>query len=287
MNPKIRRWVLGDFAGARLLRSAIFLFLALLTCGLLVSDRMLFPTPASSYRDLPGLQRLKMPDGTELAALHLTNAEARFTLLHTHGNYEDLGQLLPFLEELREAGFNVFAYDYRGYGASGGRATERTTTADQFAVYRHLVERLDIPPERIIAHGRSVGAALAIALAADNRVGGLVVESGFVSAFRVKTVLPIFPFDKFPNLARIRHVAGPSLVIHGTADDIIPAWHGRKLFAAAPSPKEMVEVGGAGHNDLLLIAGPRYFEALRHFAASLPQICLVGSNRRGEDELKE
>ncbi|HSN67760.1 MAG TPA: alpha/beta hydrolase [Thermoanaerobaculia bacterium] len=252
----------------------LLLMLALAYAGLaafavLTADRQIFLPPAPSYteRDLP-LLRIPTPDGGSVAGLHLPSTENAVTLLVSHGNAEDLGTLAPFLAEMRDAGFGVLAYDYRGYGLSSGpRATEASSYRDVEAVYRYAVETLAIPPRRIVLYGRSVGAGPAIHLAVSAPVGGLVVESGFTSAFVVITRVPILPFDKFTNLRKIRKVRCPVLVIHGAADEIIPPSHARALFAAAPEPKRLAIVPDAGHNDLAWVAGEGYWETLREFAA--------------------
>jgi fermentation-respiration switch protein FrsA (DUF1100 family) len=236
-----------------------------------VSDRMIFLPPPASYdeRRLP-IARVNTDDGNAVAVLHLPNPEARFTLLFSHGNAEDLGHLAPFLAELRAAGFAVLAYDYRGYGLStGGPPTAAGAYRDHAAAYRYATRTLKIPPARIILHGRSVGTGPAVELAAREPVAGLIVESGFVSAYRVLTRWPLLPFDKFPNLQRMPQVKCPVLVIHGRRDEIIPFWHGQKLYAAAPESKFALWVDGAGHNDLAAVAWDAYVKALRDFAYAL------------------
>lgn len=242
-----------------------------MTLAALISDRMIFLPPPSSYdeRALP-IVRVDTDDGNAVAVLHLPNPEAKFTLLFSHGNAEDLGYLAPFLLELRDAGFAVLAYDYRGYGLStGGPPTTSGTYRDAAAAYRYATEDLKIPPARIILHGRSVGSGPAVALATREPVAGLIVESGFVSIYRVLTRWPLLPFDKFPNLQRIPDLRCPVLVIHGREDEVIPFWHGDALFAAAPPPKYSAWVEGAGHNDLAAVAWDEYVRALRDFAEQL------------------
>ncbi len=95
-----------------------------------------------------------------------------------------------------------------------------------------------------------------------------MVESGFVSVYRVVTRVPLLSFDKFPNLRSIRKVQAPVLVIHGTHDRVIPVSHGRRLFAAAPAPKRALWVE-AGHNDVAWRAGDAYLRVLRDFARLL------------------
>jgi fermentation-respiration switch protein FrsA (DUF1100 family) len=277
MKTWVKRWVVGELSWRRWLRSLVIVYAMLLGYGCLCTDRLIFPRPPVSYRDDPGVIKITSADGTRLSARWLPNPEARYTLLYTHGNYEDLGELAPMLEYLRELGFSVFSYDYRGYGTSeGGTPRERDIYADQRAAFRHLVDVLGVPASNVIAHGRSVGCAAAVDLATREPLAGLVVESGFVSAFRVQTHIPLLPIDKFRNLARMPRVRCPVLVLHGTADRVIPTWHGRKLYAAAPGPKTNLWVAGAGHNDLVSVAGADYGKALRAFAASL------GGNRKPE-----
>ncbi|MEQ9550896.1 MAG: alpha/beta hydrolase [Coleofasciculus sp. G3-WIS-01] len=130
----------------------------------------------------------------------------------------------------------------------------------------YLKEQLGVPPEQIIAYGRSVGGGSAVDLAARHPLAGLILESSFTSAFRVVLPIPILPFDKFPNLDKITQVNCPVLVIHGTADGTIPLSHGKRLFAAAPEPKRSFWVEGASHNDLFWVAGEQYGKTLQEFA---------------------
>lgn len=231
------------------------------------SDRMIFlpPRPTYTAARLP-VVLVRTDDGAAIATLYLPNPNATLTVLYSHGNAEDLGHLAPLLEEYRRAGFAVLAFDYRGYGAStDGPPSALGATRDMEAVYRHAVSTLGIPPSRIVLHGRSVGSGPATELAARLPVGGLVIESGFVSAFRVLTRVSLLPFDRFRNLSHLRNVRCPVLVIHGREDEVIPWSHGRRLFDAANQPKTALWVDGAHHNDLVLVAGARYWTALRAF----------------------
>ncbi len=234
------------------------------------SERLIFMPHAPGYS--AGVGKVPTADGDSIAVVWLPNPEARYTILFSHGNAEDLGDLRPFLADLRGAGFSVLAYDYRGYGMSTRRApTETRAYEDLAAAYAHLTGPLGVPPERVILHGRSLGGGIASHLASRRPAAGLVLESTFVSAFRVPVTRPLFPFDRFATAARLRDVRYPVLVIHGTRDEVVPYWHGPALLAAANAPRTHFWVEGAGHNDLASVAGPRYFQALRDFAASLDE----------------
>jgi fermentation-respiration switch protein FrsA (DUF1100 family) len=246
--------------------TAIVVYVAFAAFAWLVSDRMIFQPPPSSYRagQLP-IVMLPTEHGT-IATLHLPNPRAAITVLYAHGNAEDLGQLAPWLEELRRAGFAVLAFDYRGYGLStGGPPSAAGATDDLAAVYHHAVSTLKIPPPRLVLYGRSVGSGPATDLAARVPAGGLVLESAFVRACRVRPRVSVRPFDRFHNLRHIRRVRGPVLVIHGTDDEVIPVSHGRRLYEAAGQPKQALWIEGAHHNDVALVGGARYWLALAAF----------------------
>jgi fermentation-respiration switch protein FrsA (DUF1100 family) len=251
------------------LLSAAVVYAALAVGVYLGADRMIFLPPSPTYRDGSGTIGLTTGDGVRISAVHLPNPEAEFTILYSHGNAEDLGLVAPMLARLRAWGFAVFAYDYRGYGTSGGTPSERGVYEDVDAAYTHLTRTMGVPPRRIIAYGRSVGSGPAVDLAARRPLAGLVVESGFVTAFRVMTRVPLLPFDEFRNVDKMARVRCPVLVMHGEEDDVVPVVHGRQLFRAAPEPKRFLWVPGAGHNDFTLVAGDRHARALREFAAVL------------------
>jgi alpha-beta hydrolase superfamily lysophospholipase len=264
-HGKLRRLLVGTASVKRVIRSAILIavgvYVGLFVYARVFGDRIIFQPPRSTYQDTSEVIKLTS-GGLSISAIHLKNANAANTILFSHGNAEDLGTLRPTLEELRKLGFSVFAYDYRGYGTSSGASSEETTYQDVDAAYDYLTRVEKIPPERIIALGRSLGGAIAIDLAARKPLGGLIVESSFVSAYRVLTRFPIYPFDQFKSLSKISSVHCPVLVMHGTSDEVISFWHGRKLFEAANEPKQSYWVQGAGHNNLSEVAGPAYGQTL-------------------------
>lgn len=254
----------------RMLRSV--LFVTLMTYGglciyaLLFADKTIFQPGRASYAAGDQWLTISASDGVRLAAVHLPNPEARYTLLFSHGNAEDLGVLLPYLELYRRQGFAVFAYDYRGYGLSEGAPSEAGAYRDIDAAYRYLIDQLGVPPERIIGYGRSLGGAVTIDLAARQPLAGLIVESSFTSAFGVLPVTRIMPFDKFASKSKLGRVGCPVLVIHGRRDEVIPFAHGEALYAAAPEPKRFLWIDAAYHNNVAEAGGEPYLAALRAFA---------------------
>ncbi len=254
----------------RYLLAPLWIYGAVLAVMFVASDRVIFlPRPPSSYSDMSDMVELQTDDGATISALHFPNPDARFTVLYSHGNAEDLGPLRPFLEAYRDQGFSILAYDYHGYGTSDGRPSEKNTYRDVTAAYRYLVDQARVRPEDIIVHGRSLGTGVACYLAAKESVGGMILESAFVSAFRVVTRLRLAPFDKFENLKRIADVRCPVLIIHGMKDDVVAPWHGQKLFAAAREPKAKLWIDRATHDDIPLVAGLEYWKAIGALAETI------------------
>lgn len=260
-----RRWLIGELSLRRMMISLIQIYIVVLVFAWLFSDRLIFQPQASSYREGGNLYRIPLPDGQKIGMLALTNSAAAYTILYCHGNAEDLGDIQPIMQVFRDHGFSVYALDYRGYGISDGKAGSEAACEDGEAALKHLISERGIPLNRIILHGRSVGAGIALHLAARNKVAGLILESPFVTAFRVRTVIPIAPFDKLRNNRRIREISCPLLVIHGGSDTIIPPWHGRKLYDLASVPKRCWWVSGANHNDVLMTDEQGYWAHVTEF----------------------
>ncbi|MBD2121389.1 alpha/beta hydrolase [Trichocoleus sp. FACHB-262] len=265
-SKTLKRLVLGEFSVKRFVRSTLLIYTVLCFCAFFLTDRQIFQPQPASYQDTQTTLKLKTADSALISAIYLPNPQAQYTILYSHGNAEDLADIEATLITIHEAGFAVFAYDYRGYGTSQGQPSEQHAYQDADAAYTYLTQKLKVPANRVIALGRSVGGGVAVDLAARKPVAGLIVESSFVTAFRVVTRVPIVPFDKLANIAKIRRIQCPVLIVHGTADEIIPFQHGEQLFQAARSPKQSFWVEDANHDDLVEVAGPRYAQQLQAFA---------------------
>jgi abhydrolase domain-containing protein 17 len=263
---------IGEFTLKRLVRSLVliplFSVVGLLFYGYMFPDRIIFQPPPPGYKDSSETFKLTTADGARITAVFLPNQSARYTILFSHGNAEDLGTVIYKLKELHEMGFSVLGYDYRGYGTSEGRPSENAVYRDIDAAYDFLTATLKIPPDQIILDGWSLGGAVAADLASRRPVGGLILESTFVSAFRVVTVVPM-PFDKFNTLAKLDEISCPILVIHGRGDSVVKFWHGEKLYEKAKGPKQFLWAENAGHGDVSLVAGEKYKQALKNFAAEI------------------
>ena len=241
----------------------------LLYVAVFQSDGLIFQPRPSSYQDSAEVLKLTTRDGKKISAIYLFNPQAKYTILFSHGNAEDIGDDRPLLNWFRGAGFSVLAYDYHGYGTSEGKPGEKNSYMDIDAAYEYLTQTVHLNPTSIICYGRSVGSGPAVDLASREPVAGLIIQSGFTSAFRVLAIGRLIPFEKFNNIAKMTSVHCPVLVMHGRSDGIIPFHHGELLLAAAHEPKSHLWVDRAGHNDFVNVAGKRLIAALTAFAQTL------------------
>ena len=211
--------------------------------------------------------RFPTADGLELYGWFLpAEGDAAGTILHLHGNAENISTHIASVAWLPERGFNVFLFDYRGYGASEGQPTFDGAQKDIDAAMKTLLERSDVEKDRIVMYGQSLGGALAAYYVAHSphrdRVRVLVLESafsGYVDIVREKLAdhwftwpfqwLPQYTvddgFSPLPSMAKISPI--PLLVLHGDQDLVVPVHHGKRLYEAALEPKQLWIVPGAGH----------------------------------------
>ena len=248
-----------------LVRSAldffIVFFVTLCVLGIFVSDVFIFRAKPATYSDknMQNLIKLTTEDGTKLSAIYYDNPKAKYTVLVSHGNSDDLGTTESFAKLLVKQGFSALVYDYYGYGTSEGKPSESNSYLAVEAAYNYLTKEKKVPSRSIISYGHSLGSALATYIADQEPVGGLILEGAFTSTFRVITVIRILPFDKFNTIGRIGDITVPKLFIHGAEDNVVPFWHGEKLFSEANEPKDNLWVENGTHTNVKFIATEKYW----------------------------
>jgi fermentation-respiration switch protein FrsA (DUF1100 family) len=217
-------------------------------------------------------------DGVRIHAFYLPAPGARRALLFFHGNAGNASHRLPNASELVRLECSVLLIDYRGYGLSEGRASEAGVYKDARAALDHLIEQRGYAEDRIVVFGRSLGGAVAVDLAQQRHLAGLILESTFPSIADVVAsgpagaLLRTLAGRRFESAAKIGQVRAPLLFFHGDRDEIVGYELGQRLFEIAPEPKAFETIRGAGHNDLTQVGGRPYFERIREFLQEVAPI---------------
>ena len=255
------------FPWGRMALIGLILYLILCFYAWIFADRILFPAPGQpGYENDESVLLLESANGGKIACKHwVAPAPKGLTILYSHGNAEDLGRVEDFILGWVADGWSVFAYDYPGYGHSPGKPSEQGCYHAIDTAFQHLTSELNIPKEKIVIWGRSLGSGPSCYLAEKERVGGLILETPFITAYRTVTETPVLPWDRFRNIHRAPNIQNKSLVIHGHEDEIVPFRHGKKLFYALPEPKQFLEFRNSGHNDLPETGGEKYRTGITDF----------------------
>jgi fermentation-respiration switch protein FrsA (DUF1100 family) len=237
--------------------------------------------PTRGVQETPAAARLEFADvsiptadGETLHAWWLEHPAPRGQVIFWHGNGGNLSMWLDVIAEIRRHGFSVLAVDYRGYGRSTGKPSERGLYRDADATLGFFNDRLRKPGVPLIQWGRSIGSVVAAHGASGKSPDALVLESPFpdlgavIAGNPIMRFLSLFSSYSFPTSRLLERYSGPLLVIHGDADTIIPFSAGRRVFDRARSPRKLfVVIPGADHNDLHAVNPPMYWKAIEVFLA--------------------
>lgn len=218
--------------------------------------------------------RLRTPDDETLCAWYIPAKNAAFTLLFCHGNGGNITHRLDSINIFNALALNCLIFDYRGYGDSSGKPTEKGVYIDAQTAYQWLIDEKKLSPEDIIIFGRSLGGCIAAHLAGNVEANGLIMESCFTSyadiGHNYYPYMPVRLFARysFSSVDYIKKVHCPVLFIHSRSDDIVPFELGRRLYAAANEPKEFFEISG-NHNEGFLDSGLVYRQGLENWLRTL------------------
>jgi fermentation-respiration switch protein FrsA (DUF1100 family) len=232
--------------------------------------------PLGTLRPQPPFEQVTVPGARGPAQLTwvmrtAVSPEKAPWVIFLHGNGANVAGRLNILhcERLRGLGMNVLDPEYRGYGGVEGTPSEAGVDADARSAYDFLRKRLNVPPERIVIFGWSLGSAVAVDLASHVDEGAVILEGAPSSIVAIgQHRYPYFPIrllmhNPFESILKIEKLGSPVLFLHSPEDEVIPIAEGRRLFDAAPQPKQFVEVAGghvyASERD------PRFFPAVQAF----------------------
>lgn len=231
--------------------------------GLFVFQRSLLYLPERSRPDptehgVAGLAAVTVTTGDGLALTHWYRPPAAPdgpVVVLFHGNAGHIGYRVPKLKFLLAAGVGVYFVEYRGFGGNPGKPSQAGLMTDGQAVMADLAAR-GIAPEQTILYGESLGCGVAIMLAAEHAIAGLILEAPYTSIAAVAQshywYLPVrwLLHDTWDAAARIDEVSAPILVFHGERDRTVPFRLGKRLYELAPEPKELLAIPAAAHTDL-------------------------------------
>jgi hypothetical protein len=263
----------GTFSGI----ISILLFIGLLIVyvkymenkGIYYPDKHLRVTPRDKGWDYEDVYFVS-EDGAKLNGWFIPVSRAHGTVLFCHGNAGNISHRLEIIGIFHNLGLNVFIFDYRGYGRSSGVPSEKGFYRDARAAYDYLIKRRGINKDKLVIYGKSIGANVAIELAAWREAGALISESAFTSARDMAGELyPFLPARwlisiKYDALSRVKNIKIPKLIIHSTEDEIVPFSHAERLFAVASEPKEFYRMRG-DHNYATLTAKKEFATKISTF----------------------
>jgi fermentation-respiration switch protein FrsA (DUF1100 family) len=242
----------------------------------IIERSLVYPRPSRERGDWrprwlrPQNVWFRAADNTKLHGWYVPYPDARRLVVYSHGNGEhvaDQASLVARLQTHLQA--TVFVYDYRGYGRSRGKPTERGCLADGMAAQRWLAEKEGVGVEDIVLVGRSLGGGVSVAAAAEQGARALVLEATFSrmtdAAAHLYPYLPVrlVMRNRYNSVRRIQGYEGPIFQSHGTDDEVVPLSLAQSLFESSPSRmKEFYEINFARHNDT---PPPAYYAALSAF----------------------
>jgi hypothetical protein len=236
-------------------------YLGALAALFLLQRSFLFPipqlartTPAAAGFPQAEEHVLTTADGERVIVWHVPAKPGHPVVLYFHGNGDFLAGFFGRFRDIIADGTGIVALSFRGYAGSSGQPSEQGLLTDAAAAYAFATARYSA--DRIVAWGFSLGTGVAVALAAEQPVGKLILEAPYPSIADVAaSAFPIFPVrllirDSFHSDQRIGRVNAPLLIMHGAKDPTIPIRFGERLFALAHEPKRFVRFPEGGHNDL-------------------------------------
>jgi fermentation-respiration switch protein FrsA (DUF1100 family) len=216
-----------------------------------------FPEPGRTSPAAAGLpdvseRIIATPDGEKVVAWYGKAQRGQPTLLYFQGNGGTLELRSETISRYLARGRGMFMMSYRGFSGSTGAPSEAANVADAKLAYDTLIKD-GVSPDDIILYGESLGTGVAIQVAREKKVAGVILDSPYTSILELASqYYPWLPVsllleDRYESIRYIRDVHVPIFILHGEADDVVPVEMGRRLFAAANEPKELKTIPGGGH----------------------------------------
>jgi len=239
---------------------------------------LIFPTYiANSYkvgtpteRNLTNFNQVTLvtSDGLKIDAWEHAPSLNMPIILYLHGNGNNIAARSERYKNFVNAGYGIFAVDYRGYGNSEGSPSEEGLYKDARAAMNWLEQHYKTP---ILIYGESLGTGVAVQMGLEYRVSGIILQSGYTSISDIAAenywFLPVIKYlvlDKFDSLSKISQIINPILIIHGDIDNVIPIEHSRRLAAANKEHTKFITANGYGHmnipDDFIITEMKKFFK---------------------------
>ncbi len=260
----------------KILLNLVFLLIAFKVLFIFLEQKSLY-YPYKEIAETPGNLGItfeevnfKTADGQLLNGWFIPVKNAKATILYCHGNAGNISHRLHKVKFFQGMGVNFFIFDYRGYGKSSGKPTEKGLYKDARAAYDYLISRNDVDKNKIVVYGKSLGGPIAADLCINRLSRALILEGSFASvALRAQQLYPFLPMkflitQKYDTVAKVKNLRIPKLIAHGRQDEVISFHHGEILFAAAAEPKQFLPFDG-GHNDDVYVTSAVYKDELLKF----------------------
>jgi hypothetical protein len=252
-------------------------YLGLMGAAYALQRSMLFPAPRSPLQEPPqrqGFRRLTPPGGPVVDVLHLPARPGQPTMVHFHGNGEQLTDQVELAEALHERGLGFLAVEYPGYGTNPGTPSEEGLYRAAEVALAEL-RASGVGPESTVLSSRSLGGGVAVEMAKRGHGARMVLLAPFTSIVDMANLM--FSFlptrllvkDRFDNAAKAPGISIPVLILHGDQDEVIPVEMGQRLGRLFPNAT-METIPGARHNDLLERTWPALVDRVAAFARGGP-----------------
>lgn len=231
-------------------------------------EREFLATPDSvglDYQD----QFFQTSSGRKLHGWFIPHSQTKVTFLFFHGNAGNISHRLEKLKIFHDMGVSTFIIDYSGYGQSEGKPSEENLYEDGEASFNYAIQNLNLDPKKLFLYGESLGSAVAIELAIQKEVAGIILEGAFTTlkdlARNHMPFLALLAKTQYNNLEKIAQVQVPILFIHAKLDEISPFEQALQLYQKSPSRKEHLWLEEGGHNDAFWLGRKAYAKALQTF----------------------
>jgi len=246
-----------------------FAYIGLLFFAYFFSEKIIFPAPQSSYTKAEnGIYFVDVNcNGRiyKMASLWLFSDKSDLVLLYSHGNGEDLGEIRPTLEALHSQGISVFAYDYIGYGLSGGKSSIENFEACADAAWNELVKNKGINPSKISLMGYSLGSAATSHLVSQHgeTIRAFILAGAFSEGVCAILPINILPWKILDNVSKIKDCKKPLMLIHGTRDFTVPFRNFETISDSYSGKLTPIVLKGEGHGSIFKT--PNFIENIVKF----------------------